>query len=47
MEDGLALELFDSLKKYYAWCSAHTAMLSYDKTDIESHIELAKEYFSD
>jgi hypothetical protein len=46
-EDALALELFDSLKKYYAWCSAHTAMLAYDKTDIERHIELAKEYFSD
>jgi hypothetical protein len=46
-EDALALELFDSLKKYYAWCLAHTAMLSYEKADIERHIELAKEYFSD
>jgi hypothetical protein len=46
-EDALALELFESLKKYYTWCLAHTAMLSYDKNDIERHIELAKEYFSD
>jgi hypothetical protein len=46
-EDALALELFDSLKKYYIWCLAHTAMLSYEKVDIERHVELAKEYFSD
>ncbi len=46
-EDALALELFESLKKYYAWCWAHTAMLSYEKADIERHIELATEYFSD
>jgi len=46
-EDALALELFDSLKNYYVWCLAHTAMLSYEKVDIERHVELAKEYFSD
>ncbi len=46
-EDSLALELFDSLKKYYKWCLAHTAMLSYEKADIDRHVELAKEYFSD
>lgn len=46
-ENALALELFESLEKYYTWCLAHTAMLAYDKADIERHIELAKEYFSD
>jgi hypothetical protein len=46
-EDALALELFDSLKKYYRWCLEHTALLSYEKADIERHVELAKEYFSE
>lgn len=43
----LALELFNSLKTHYEWCLKHTVALSYQKADIERHMLLADEYFSD
>jgi len=46
-DDLLASELFNSLKAHYKWCLKHTVALSYQKADIERHILLADEYFSD
>jgi hypothetical protein len=46
-DDTLASELSESLQAHYRWCLDHTVLLSYDKSDIERHQLLAKEYFSD
>jgi len=43
----LASELFTALKSHFDWCLKHTVALSYEKVDIERHMHLAEEYFSD
>jgi len=45
-DKGMRMKMLKGLQGHYEWCLEHSGSILYEKSRIETHVELAKQYFA-